>query len=58
MEAAKNVIGFLIANYEVLIGGSVAALSGVVAIALVIPGEQPEKALLGVVNFLKKFSKK
>jgi hypothetical protein len=33
-------------------------LSAVIAIALVIPGDQPEKALQGVVDFLKKFSKK
>lgn len=35
-----------------------ALLLAVVAIALMIPGEQPEKALQSIVDFLKKFSKK
>lgn len=37
---------------------ALALLTAVIAIALVIPGEQPEKALSAVVEFLKKFSKK
>ena len=41
-----------------IISAVMALLSGVIAIALLIPGEQPEKALQGVVEFLKKFSKK
>jgi len=36
----------------------VALLTAVMAIALVIPGEQPEKALKGIIEFLSKFSKK
>lgn len=33
-------------------------LSGLIAIALVIPGDQPEKTLQGISDFLKKFSRK
>lgn len=33
-------------------------LAAVIAIALVIPGEQPEKFLQSIVDFLSKFSKK
>ena len=33
-------------------------LGAIIAISLVIPGEQPEKALQSIVDFLKKFSKK
>lgn len=41
-----------------LLDASVLLLSGAIAVAMIIPGEQPEKALQGVVNFLKKFSRK
>lgn len=38
------------------IAAIVAFLTGVIAISLLIPGEQPEKALQGIVDFLKKLS--
>ena len=41
-----------------LVASVVAILSGVIGISLLIPGEQPEKALQAVVDFLSKFSKK
>jgi hypothetical protein len=49
---------WLVLHGPELVSAIVALLSGVIAIALIIPGEQPEKALQGVVEFLKKFSKK
>jgi hydrogenase maturation factor len=58
MEVLKDVVAFVIANHVVLIEGTLAVLTGVIAIAMVVPGEQPEKFLQGVVNFIKKFSKK
>lgn len=33
-------------------------LAAIIAVCLVIPGEQPEKFLQSAVDFLKKFSKK
>lgn len=33
-------------------------LTGLIGIAMLIPGEQPEKALQSVLEFIKKFSKK
>lgn len=36
----------------------VGLLAALLAIALVIPGEQPDKALQAIVDFLSKFSKK
>lgn len=33
-------------------------LTGLIGIAMLIPGEQPEKALQSVLDFIKKFSKK
>jgi hypothetical protein len=35
-----------------------AVLASLIALCLLIPGEQPEKFLQGVVDFLAKFSKK
>ena len=33
-------------------------LTGVIGICLMIPGDQPEKALQAMLDFIKKFSKK
>lgn len=33
-------------------------LAGLIGISLMIPGEQPEKALQAALDFIKKFSKK
>lgn len=49
---------FVAEHIPEIISAVVALLSGVIAICLLIPGEQPEKALQGVVDFLKKFSLK
>jgi len=40
------------------VGAVVALLSAVIAIASLIPGDQPEKFLQSVVDVLSKFSKK
>jgi len=40
------------------VGALVALLSAVIAIASLIPGDQPEKFLQSVVDVLSKFSKK
>lgn len=51
-------IQWILANYQALIAAFMAALSALIALFLIIPGEQPEKALQGVVDFIAKFSKK
>jgi hypothetical protein len=58
MEKAIEVVKMVIEKGPEIVSAVVALLSGVTALALLIPGEQPEKALQGVVEFLKKFSKK
>jgi hypothetical protein len=58
MEILSNVVNFITANGPEIVSGIVAVLSGIIAISLVIPGEQPEKFLKGVVDFLSKFSVK
>jgi hypothetical protein len=49
---------WLVAHGPDVVSGLVGVLSGVIAISLLIPGEQPEKALKSVVEFLTKFSRK
>lgn len=58
MEQVLEIGKWILANYQAVLAGLLAALSGVIAICLIIPGEQPEKALQSVVDFLSKFSKK
>ena len=58
MQTLASIFTWIVANYDIIIGAVVAILSGIIGIALLIPGEQPEKALQGVVDFLSKFSKK
>lgn len=58
MEQVLAIVNWVVANYQVIITALVAILSGVIGICLLIPGEQPEKALQGIVDFLSKFSKK
>jgi len=49
---------FIVLNYQIIITGVMGILMGVITICMLIPGEQPEKFLQGVVDFLAKFSKK
>jgi hypothetical protein len=53
-----SVINFIIQNYQAIISGVVGMLSGMIAICLLIPGDQPEKALQSVVDMLTKISNK
>lgn len=58
MQVLMNIVNFITANYQQIISASIALLSGVIAVCLLIPGDAPEKQLQGVVNFLSKFSVK
>lgn len=53
-----EVIKFVMANWEAIVAAISALLSGAIAVALLIPGEQPEKTLQKVVTLLAKFSRK
>lgn len=48
----------ILAQAQNIVGGLIMICSGIIVVALVIPGEQPEKFLNSAVEFLKKFSKK
>lgn len=41
-----------------IVTGIISVLSVIISVALVIPGEQPEKFLQKLVDFLSKFSRK
>lgn len=48
----------LVSKFDELVGFLVLVLSGLIGIAMMIPGDQPEKSLQNVLDFIKKFSKK
>lgn len=58
MEAVLKLFADLSANWQEYLGAATACAAGLLAVALIIPGDQPDKALQGIVDFLKKFSKK
>lgn len=53
-----SVFNFIVAHYAELISALVAVLTALIAVFAIIPGDQPEKALQGVVDFISKFSVK
>lgn len=48
----------VISKVQEVIGLVVMVLSGLVGIAMLIPGEHPDKELQAAIDFLKKFSRK
>ena len=52
-----DIIGIL-GQAQNIIGAIIMICGGLITIALIIPGEQPEKFLQGAVEFLTKFSRK
>jgi hypothetical protein len=58
MEKAIEIVKIAIERGPEIIAAVMALLSGVIAVSLLIPGEQPEKALKSVVAFLEKMSRK
>lgn len=58
MDKIVAAFNWVVAHYAEIISAVVAVLSGLIALFTLIPGEQPEKALQAVVDFIAKFSKK
>lgn len=54
MEFVTNIFSHL----DTITAAVVGVLSGVIVICTFIPGDQPEKALQGVVDWIAKYSKK
>jgi hypothetical protein len=48
----------VMAKVQEVLGALSLILTGLIAISLLIPGEQPEKSLQSILEFIKKFSKK
>jgi hypothetical protein len=48
----------LVMKVEEIAGLLVLVLTGLIGISMMIPGEQPEKALQSILDVIKKFSKK
>lgn len=48
----------IMAKAQDILGQVVVIITALIAIFMVIPGDQPEKALQKVLDFIKKFSKK
>lgn len=55
MEIITNLLSV---DFFAWLGAITALLGAIIAIAQLIPGEQPEKALQAIVDFLSKFSRK
>jgi len=58
MEKVLPVLNWIVSNGPVVLGYIGAALSALIAIFMMVPGDQPEKAMQGIVAFISKFSKK
>lgn len=51
-------MAWLLENWQPLLLAVQGLLGGIIAVCLFIPGEQPEKALQGILNVIKGISKK
>lgn len=51
-------MAWFIAHWQEVLGAGSAVLMGLIAVFMLIPGNQPEKFLQGVVDIIKKFSAK
>lgn len=58
MDKVLEIGKWILANYQAIIASIVGLCMALIVIAQMIPGEQPEKFLQGVVDFLAKFSAK
>lgn len=58
MEKVVEIFGWIATNYQTVLASLVLILSGVIGVCMLIPGEQPEKTLQKIVDFIKKFSVK
>lgn len=58
METVSSIVKFVVEHYQEVITAIVGIFTGIIGICMLIPGEQPEKALQGIVDFIKKFSAK
>lgn len=58
MNNAASMIAWLIANFDAIMVAIMAVLTAGISVAMIIPGDQPEKSLQKIVDIIAKFSKK
>ena len=58
MEKIIEIGKWLLVHGPEILSALSAVLSAIIALCMLIPGDQPEKALRAVVDFLAKFSRK
>ncbi len=58
MNTFLSIVNFITANYQAILSALIALVTAIIGVALLIPGDQPEKFLQGVLDFLTKFSNK
>lgn len=58
MEQVMHVLQMIVEKGPAVLSAIIGVLSALIGVCLLIPGEQPEKALQSVVDFLSKFSRK
>lgn len=58
MEAILQIVKLIIEKGPMVLSAIVGVLTALIALFMLIPGDQPEKSLQKVVDFLAKFSKK
>ncbi len=58
MAGISDLISWILTHYQEVIAASSGVVLALIALAVVIPGDQPEKFLQGVADFLAKISRK
>jgi hypothetical protein len=58
METLLSIFKFIGANWDGLLGTITAIFVALIAFFQIIPGDQPEKTLYKIVEFIKKWSRK
>lgn len=58
MEKVLPVLNWIVSNGPVVLGYIGAALTALIGIFMMVPGDAPEKQLKSVADFIAKFSKK
>ena len=58
MEGIIEGVQYLYANYSAALGASGVVVGFLLGVAMIIPGEQPDKFLRKMLGFIEKYSKK
>jgi hypothetical protein len=58
MDKVLELGKYLLANWEAILMALNGLVAALIAVALLIPGDQPEKSLRAVADFLARFSRK